>query len=284
MNDEEQLEYDATVILQNAVLQYMNFEDELMEDDESWNELMKREEDTFFAIMTEWYVQEESTFNHDISFETYYEIYRHSPAVMVADLLRQRQRRGRFNLREQYWLEKHPIFSEEDFKKHYRVTKTTFEHLVSELSNCSEYVGSILRGGYPVEIQLATVLWRFSNTHFGYRIANVHLGVPAGSYNNFTNRFIDAMIKISENIIKWPVNDPRRADEIAEGFASLGGRSELKLAKILGAVDGKLVVIQKPSKNGNTYVDRKGNASLSLLGICDHLGRFTFLKCGHSGN
>lgn len=134
-----------------------------------------------------------------------------------------------------------------------------------------------------MEIQVASILWRFSITHFGFRIAHVHLGIPAGSYHNFTVRFLDAMIRISKNKIKWPIDDPERADEIAEGFASLGGRSELKLNKVLGAIDGKLVVIQKPSVNGNSYVDRKGNASLSLLGICDHKCRFIYVKCGHSG-
>lgn len=199
---------------------------------------------------------------------------------MVADVVR---RRGRFDLRKQYWLEKHPNFTNDDYRDHYRKNRDSFEYLVRECSRCPEYFGSITRRGYSVEIQVASILWRFSNTHFGYRIAQVHLGIPAGSYCKFTNRFLDAMIRISNNVIKWPITDISRANSIANGFASLKGRSEYKLNRIIGAVDGKLVVIQKPSVNGNTYVVRKENASLSLLGICDHLGRFTYVKCGYSG-
>ena len=70
------------------------------------------------------------------------------------------------------------------FKAHYRMNRASFNWLVNRLSRCVEYAGSIARGGYPVEVQLACILWRFANTHFGYRIASVSLGVTAGSYRN----------------------------------------------------------------------------------------------------
>lgn len=195
-----------------------------------------------------------------------------------------RSREERMDVAEAYWLQKHPSLSDDDnwysFRSHYRVTRRTFDWIVSRCEQMPEYIFSVLQGGIPVEIQVACALWRFSNTHFGYRIAEMHLGVSPGSYNNFTNRFINVMKRMWPEIIKWPINDAQRAREMAEGFASLGGA---RLKNCIGAMDGKNVVIQKPSRNGVDYLDRKNHASINLLGVCDSMKRFIYVKAGLPG-
>ena len=216
------------------------------------------------------------------------EIWDASPRIYFE---RERRRRvDRMDFTEQYWLQKHPSlqdptdenpFSTFAFRDHYRVHRYTFNKIVDKCIGCPEYTGSILRGRIPVEVQVATVLWRFSNCHYGYRIAETTLGVSAGSYHNFTERFLGAMMTISKSVITWPINNPARAAEIANEFQERG--DTVRLDEALGAIDGKNFVIQKPSVRGNDYVDRKGRASVNMMAVCDDEGRFMYIKLGISG-
>ncbi|KAG2201841.1 hypothetical protein INT47_004398 [Mucor saturninus] len=192
------------------------------------------------------------------------------------------EERIRMDTYETYWTIEHPNLSDDrnsrhSYRAHYRVNKSTFEWLVNRLSRCATYIESSLRGGYSVEIQVACVLWRFANTHFGYRIAETHLGITAGSFNNFTNRFIDAMLEITPEIIT------ERALNNAREFSKLDGPDATRLSGVLGAIDDKLVVIQKPAINGNAYVNRKSHEYMTLMAICDARTRFMYVKTGHSG-
>lgn len=134
------------------------------------------------------------------SVTTLHEIYTNSPPRLFRSV---RRKQDRLDFTEQYWIQKHPFLKTDEnlFKSHYRVNVSTFEWIVRKASEAPEYAGSQLRNGIPVEIQIALVLWRFANTHFGFRIAEVNLGVSAGTYNNITNRFIDFMFRISQSII-----------------------------------------------------------------------------------
>ena len=223
-----------------------------------------------------------------INYDIFYYIFISNPGMMTRESHRRVVRTERMDTYETYWTIKHPNLNDDrnsrhSYRAHYRVNKSTFEWLVNRLSRCAAYLGSILRGGYSVEVQVACVLWRFANTHFGYRIAETYLGVTAGSFNNFTNRFIDAMLEITPELITWPIEDRQRALNNAREFAELGGPGATRLSGVLGAIDGKLVVIQKPAINGNAYVDRKSHASMNLMAICDARTRFMYVKTGHSG-
>lgn len=232
--------------------------------------------ETFFLEM----IKEDNNSLMKFSISMLHEIYTNSPPRMFRHV---RCRQDRLDFTEPYWIQKHPFLKTDEnlFKTHYRVTVSTFNWLVERATEAPEYSGSQLRNGIPVEIQIALVLWRFANTHFGFRIAEVNLGVSAGSYNNVTNRFVDFMFRISASVISWPYNDPVRALEIANGFKNLGDNK--RLDNVIGAMDGKNFVIQKPHIRGNDYIDRKNHASLNMLAVCDHLGRYLFVQIGETG-
>ena len=160
------------------------------------------------------------------------------------------------------------------FKTHYQITLAAFNSLVEKLSLCQGYIGSQTHGGFPVEVQVATVPWRFANSTYGFRIMNETVDITDGSYNNFTNRFIKAMRKIGESVIIWPLRDPQRCILNPGKFLSKGTAAEPRLPQVIDTMNGKLINIQKPSKHGNLYIDRKNHASLSLLGACNHNRRF----------
>jgi hypothetical protein len=134
--------------------------------------------------------------------------------------------------------------------------------------------------------------------HYGYAQARRTLGISDGSYGNFTKRFLDAMIDASADLIQWPTNDPIASNNIAQGFSDLSTPVKKTLPNVVGAMDGKLVVIQKRAKDGNAFVDRKNNPArnvtgmlrsyprlcLSLMAVCDASTKFLFIHTGDSGN
>lgn len=158
--------------------------------------------------------------------------------------------------------------------------------LVKLLSETEQFAGSADRDfAWPVWKQAAIVLWRFSNTHFGYRMAKDKFGCSHGIYNNFTDRFINVMsTSIMSKVITWP-KTVERAREIADGFGNdtISGKKCLK--GVIGAIDGKLIVIQNPSKadDGNRYADRKGDISMSLMAACDDQEKFISILTGVPG-
>lgn len=86
------------------------------------------------------------------------------------------------------------VVRESTFKEHYRIKFNTFETLVNILSITEPYrIFDERDSAWPVWTQVAVILWRFSNTHFGYRMAKDKFGCGHGSYNDFTDRFILAM-------------------------------------------------------------------------------------------
>ncbi|KAG1450585.1 hypothetical protein G6F56_008310 [Rhizopus delemar] len=66
----------------------------------------------------------------------------------------------------------------------------------------------------------------------------------------------NVMMTISKNIIVWPINDLEKATTIADGFKNKG--RNVRLDQTIGTIDGKNIIIQKPIRRGNDYVDRKG--------------------------
>lgn len=178
------------------------------------------------------------------------------------------------------------VVRESTFKEHYRINLNTFEILVNLLSATEEFRGSALSAhAWPVWKQVAIVLWRFSNTHFGYRMAKDKFGCSHGCYNDFTNRFVKAMsTTLLKKIIVWPntVSSTRR---IANGFANPTEDGDEHLEDVIGAMDGKLILIEKPTfqNQGNRYADRKSHISMGLMAVCDHKKRFISIATGTPG-
>ncbi|KAI7855432.1 hypothetical protein BDC45DRAFT_568326 [Circinella umbellata] len=191
----------------------------------------------------------------------FFEIYWANPAfVMANETRRPRQQRAFESI--YWWTIRYPNLRDDarirnSFKADYRITLRAFTELVDELKGRPEYAGSQAKDGYPVEIQVAVVLWRFANSMFGFRVMQETLGISDGSYTNFTDRFISAMQVVSHKYITWPKDDLVRTREIAEGFIIKSTREKPRLPSVIGAMDGKLVVIQKHARYSDFYHELK---------------------------
>jgi len=80
-----------------------------------------------------------------------------------------------------------------------------------------------------------------------------------------------------EDIVSWPSSAARRV--IADEFESRYG-----FPGVVGCIDGSHIPIKAPSLDRDSYINRKGFASVNLLAVCDHRMRFiyTFADCSGS--
>jgi hypothetical protein len=188
-----------------------------------------------------------------------------------------------------YWEIGHPFLTDDDnpvtsFRATYRLNRSTFERLVNDLSNHEVYQFTA-PNALPVYIQISCAIWRLANCHIGYRLINLGWGVSYGSYTNMTRRFITAVKDIYKNVIKWPV-DEEKVREIQQGFQHPNGDiGPHRLPRVIGALDGKNIIIHPPSplEHREFWRDRKGHFSVKLTAICDYKCRFTYISVGDSG-
>jgi hypothetical protein len=82
--------------------------------------------------------------------------------------------------------------------------------------------------------------------------------------------------------IRWPV-DPADQDKVMKGF-----RDQCKVPGCLGAIDGSLIPMKKPTKkqanqDSDSYYGYKGSIASLLLAVCDIKMRFTYVNAGAPG-
>ena len=76
-----------------------------------------------------------------------------------------------------------------------------------------------------------------------------------------------------------PPENEEQWKNIAQEFGNL-----LQFPHVVGAIDGKLVVIEAPAKSGTLYCNYKGTFSIVLLAVCDAKYNFTLVDVGQYGS
>lgn len=95
-----------------------------------------------------------------------------------------------------YWTYTHPNLKDDDNtqsnKAHYRMKQRTFDNLVQVLEQHPAF-DLKAHNNTPAYMQIAVVIWRFANCHFGYRMVEATMGFSQGPLFNFTERFLEAV-------------------------------------------------------------------------------------------
>ncbi|OAD81274.1 hypothetical protein PHYBLDRAFT_138823 [Phycomyces blakesleeanus NRRL 1555(-)] len=84
-----------------------------------------------------------------------------------------------------------------------------------------------------------------------------------------------------DNVIIWP-NTIERTLKITTGFGQPTKSGKQRLKEVIGAIDRKLISIEKPTtaNSGDSYVDRKENISMNLTAVCDYKKIFIHIATG----
>ncbi|XP_077187070.1 uncharacterized protein LOC143834278 isoform X2 [Paroedura picta] len=164
-------------------------------------------------------------------------------------------------------------WSDEEWLANFRMTRNTFEELVSMLRGRLERQTTNMRSPIPVEKRVATTVWYLANTA-PYRVISQQFGIGISTTGQIMLEVCCAMeAELSRKVICLGTEIGTNMD----GFRRLG------FPHCIGAVHGSQIPIRAPKGRSNGYGSRKFFCSVLLQGTVDCSGRFIDVEVGQSG-
>ncbi|XP_031328864.1 putative nuclease HARBI1 [Photinus pyralis] len=166
-------------------------------------------------------------------------------------------------------------YADNEFKSHFRMSKSTFEYLVNIIR------GDLIRKvngcpTIPAEKQLMIALWKMA-TSDSYRSVCDRFNVGKATGLRAVRRVTYSLHKRAARWIQWPVGD--RAITVMQQFEASSG-----FPRVIGAIDGTHIRIDAPQENAPDYVNRKHFHSIQLQLVCDSNMLITHCYTGHPGS
>ncbi|KAK3926698.1 Protein ANTAGONIST OF LIKE HETEROCHROMATIN PROTEIN 1 [Frankliniella fusca] len=192
----------------------------------------------------------------------------------LPDALRVRRRRKVPRL-ENYVEEVMPLWTDNDFKSHFRMSRATFEYVLGVIGNrlARNQPG---RAMISPEKQFLIALWRMA-TPDSYRSVCEKFNVSRSTALLSVRRVTRALVTLAPALIRWPRQE--RCQTIAQEFEAISA-----FPKVIGAIGGTHIHIPAPIVNPEAYLNRKSYHSIQLQGVCDHKARFINCSIGHAGS
>ncbi|XP_039314687.1 putative nuclease HARBI1 [Solenopsis invicta] len=113
----------------------------------------------------------------------------------------------------------------------------------------------------PAEKQLLATIWLLA-TPDSYRSIGERFVISKSTLFACFVRVITALQDIAPQVIHWPIEG--ELPLIKEKFKAIAGIDD-----VIGALDGTYVPIKAPTKDAQTYRNRKMQYAITLQAICD---------------
>ena len=190
----------------------------------------------------------------------------------VRDIYKERETKGEYHLLvKQMKLHDHELFF-----KCFRMSPTTFEKLLCFVGPDIQKVTTPMRNPISASERLALTLRYLATGDAQATIATSYRMSP-----DTAGRIIEeTCVAICNNLgeyIKSP-SSPTEWERIAAEF-----ENRWNFPNVLGAIDGKHVVMFAPPRSGSSYFNYKGTHSIVLMAICDARYRFLLVDIGDYG-
>lgn len=198
-------------------------------------------------------LQSESESDSDSDFEDLF---------MTAVLEKPRSKRNRVNNFVADVVER---YSEEEFRRNFRLNKTTAEMVARRFEASEFYRPNTGRGrkNVPAMDQMYAFLWFSANKNSYREISNL-FNFSESSFYKCLNNVLDFFYDISKSVIRFPESEAEK-EKIAADFRGISG-----FPNVIGCIDGCYIYIRKPAnKIRSTYINRHDLLSMTLQGICD---------------
>jgi hypothetical protein len=163
-----------------------------------------------------------------------------------------------------------------EFKRHFRLTRSTFEWL------CCEIIPLSRRNSNESEIaweqKIGASLW-FLATGECFRSIGNRFGMGISTFSYALRDFISVVNEkfLAEKII-FPSTESE-INSISNGFKKFG-----RIPNVIGAIDGSHIPIRSPHLFPVDYFNRKGFYSIVLQAVVDHKKKFLDICVGWPGS
>ncbi|XP_054899848.1 uncharacterized protein LOC129368763 [Poeciliopsis prolifica] len=182
-------------------------------------------------------------------------------AMIMSAFFRRQQRTIWVQPRPSTWWEAvSSSWDEVDWKKNFRMTKTSFLHLCDILRPRLTRQHTNFRSPLHVELRVAICLWRLA-TNLEYRVISHLFGIGISTACCVTQQVVTAInVEMKSLYIKTPSEAELMV--IVQGF-----RDQWALPQVAGAIDGTHISIMAPDENPVDYYNRKNAYSVILQGV-----------------
>ncbi|XP_043285712.1 putative nuclease HARBI1 [Venturia canescens] len=160
-------------------------------------------------------------------------------------------------------------YSSQQFKEHFRLSRTTFENLERILTPQLMRTAESGRFTTDVRIQLLAVLWLLA-TPDSFRSVSDRFGISKSVLHASMRRVVTALNELADRFIKWPVDN--ELIEVERRFLDAG-----PFQGVIGAIDGSHIPIPAPKVDSIFYRTRKKEYALTLQAVC--VANLVFTDC-----
>ena len=172
-----------------------------------------------------------------------------------------------------FWEDVCPDLGDDDFRRYFRMNKTTFESLRLFLNP----VTRSYRGG-RVQIEPAKAVAMtlcYLGTRIPYKLLAGFFGVSEEAFIRSTDYIMELLGEKIGMVIKWPSKD-----EYAQVAADFNSKEKRQFPNIIGAIDGCHIRISPKKIERNAYHNFKRFHSIHLQAICTSDRKFTDIFVG----
>lgn len=162
------------------------------------------------------------------------------------------------------------------FASHFRIRRPRFDRLLQVLQEGglqSQHSHGI--PPLPVSQKALMFLWYMANQN-SFREMSDKFNVSPSSAHTAILQVLTVMSGIGHQFVSWPRGCEKRLSSAV--FQRSSG-----LDRIIGAIDGCHIRVQRPTIRGGDYMNRKGYYSVLLQGIVNDEGRFIDIFAGPPG-
>ncbi|XP_066589549.1 putative nuclease HARBI1 [Prorops nasuta] len=167
-------------------------------------------------------------------------------------------------------------YTENEFKKHFRLSRTIVQQIISDLES-SNIIPSYSFGPKYISAKLSFLLflWFISNTEPLRTLAD-RFNISISSVFRVVRRVAKFLVEKSNEIISWPKTNELIA-HISDNFQQKRG-----IPKVIGAIDSTYIAIKRPQERCNEYCNRKKFFSINLMAVVDADMKFIYVYCGEA--
>ncbi|KAI8553420.1 hypothetical protein RHMOL_Rhmol05G0014400 [Rhododendron molle] len=178
----------------------------------------------------------------------------------------------------------HPDFPESEFRRAFKMSKSTFEFICSELDPVINKKDTMLRQAIPVRQRVAVCIWRLA-TGEPLRLVSKKFGLGISTCHKLVLEVCGAIKSVMmSKFLNWP--DEERMTRVKREFELVSG-----IPNVGGSIYTTHVPIIAPKVNGPAYFNKrhternqKTSYSITVQGVVDSKGVFTDVCIGWPGS
>ena len=167
-------------------------------------------------------------------------------------------------------------YNDEEIRERYRLSRQLIMDLYDVIGEDLE-PSTNRNHAIPGMLQIFIALRYYACGSFQNVIGD-SIGVHKSTVSRIVCRVTQKLCRVKDQFMEFPVTRQAQLQSM-QAFYELA-----EFPRVIGAIDGTLITIKRPSINELLYVTRKTGHSLNVLAVCDAQLKFTYVVAKYPGS